>query len=244
VMMNTIVQGLVLLQFVEYVVMFVAMYCLPESPVYQRAQAEPLKIDKAMAEFGVRTALACQAFKAWDTHADHEEGQQPEINEQELMDVFKGHFDDKTTQHFVNVIMKEARGPQSDSENLSCRDLVRIMSSGLVSVEELVKLESIREAREQKELAKKLNDESTKVSPADEEDLEKPNDDKAPQELQSTKASPADEQDLEKPNDDKAPQELPKVPPADEEELEKPKDDKAPQDLESTKVSPADTGAG
>lgn len=61
-MMNTIVQGLVLLGFVEQVVLVVAQYGLPESRVYLRAMSEPFKHAKAMAEFGVQAALACQAF--------------------------------------------------------------------------------------------------------------------------------------------------------------------------------------
>jgi hypothetical protein len=158
-MMNTVVQGLVLLQMVEQIVLLVALYALPESPVYLRAQSEPFKHTKAMAEFGVQAALACQAFNAWDT-SGHKEGEQPSINEEELMAVFKGHFDDKLARRFVSVIMKEARGDDSEGDDLSCRDLVRIMSSGLVSTEELNKL-PVEQAPQV------LN--ATKISPTDDD---------------------------------------------------------------------------
>eukprot|EP00746_Dinoflagellata_sp_MGD_P111428 gnl/MRDRNA2_/MRDRNA2_48229_c0_seq1.p1 gnl/MRDRNA2_/MRDRNA2_48229_c0~~gnl/MRDRNA2_/MRDRNA2_48229_c0_seq1.p1 ORF type:complete len:594 (+),score=128.63 gnl/MRDRNA2_/MRDRNA2_48229_c0_seq1:114-1895(+) len=145
-LLNTLIGGLVLLGLVEQVVLFVAQYGLPESRVYLKAMSEPFKHAKAMAEFGVQAALACQAFYLWNQSGT-------QINERELMDVFrKGNLDDKIAQQFVRVIMNEARsqGDDGEGDDLSCTDLIHIMSSGLVSLDELARLE----AKEEMELAK------------------------------------------------------------------------------------------
>merc|ERR1719387_1123768 len=142
-----------------------------------------------MAAFGIQSALACQAFQAWDT-GGHKEGEKPMINDQELMAVFKGHFDDELAGQFVRVIMKEARSAESDGEDLTCRDLVRIMSSGLVSVEQLANLDEAEALLSLKRL--NLNAIASKVAPretpqgdpeAPQEDAKRPqNNDKAMQE--------------------------------------------------------------
>merc|ERR1719160_690315 len=140
-MMNTIIQGLVLLGVVETIVGIVATVALPESPVYAKAKTEPFQFGKAMAEFGVRSALACQAFKAWDTHQG-KEGEEPSINEKELKAIFKGHCDDDLAQAFANSILAEARlvGSEDEGNNVTCMDLMHIMSNGLVSCEQMEKL--------------------------------------------------------------------------------------------------------
>merc|ERR1712193_130344 len=140
-MMNTIIQFLVLLGVVETIVGIVATVALPESPVYAKAKTEPFQFGKALADFSVRSALACQAFKAWDTSA-RKEGEEPSIDEKELKAIFKGHCDDALAQAFANAILTEARltGSEDEGNNVTCEDLMHIMSNGLVSCEQMEKM--------------------------------------------------------------------------------------------------------
>merc|ERR1719160_1785289 len=140
-MMNTIIQGLVLLGVCDTIVGIVATFALPESPVYAKAKTEPFQFGKAMADFGVRSALACQAFNAWDSH-QCKEGEEPSIDEKELKAIFKGHCDDDLAQAFANAILTEARltGSEDEGNNVTCKDLMHIMSNGLVSCEQMEKM--------------------------------------------------------------------------------------------------------
>lgn len=140
-MMNTIIQGLVLLSLCEHIVKIVASYALPESPQYLRSFNQPFKLKKELATFSVNVALACQAFNAWDT--GNKKGEKPLVSEKELMEVFKKNFDGEVSAHFADVIMEVAREYTPDIQNgVTLDDLVHIISSGVVSIEELMKLKT------------------------------------------------------------------------------------------------------
>jgi len=128
--MNFLVAGLVLLKTVEQVVKVVAFYILPEGDVYSNAGSESHEYGKALAQFGLSTALACHAFKQWDTHGVP--GEEPQLTTDELAEVFSGPFDKDTAERFAMTITK-----QVGKDALVCSDLVDLMSTGLVSIERM-----------------------------------------------------------------------------------------------------------
>lgn len=139
---NTIIQGLVLLGFIPWIVKAVAMFALEESALYRKSFSEKFSFKKALAHFGVQAALASQTFKMWNKKGDEE---QPVIDESELKSVFKGNFSDEVSGDFVDIILAESGAAgATDEEKLktrtvTCEDFVRIMSDGVVSLEELGK---------------------------------------------------------------------------------------------------------
>lgn len=135
-LMNSIIQGLVLLGVCDTVVRIIACYALKESPVYANVLGENFRHKKALARFGVNAALASQAFKTWDT------GKTKKITSQELLEVYKGNFDDELAKLFVQVVFDEAHshGDATEGEGVTCEDLLHIIATGLVSIEELHKL--------------------------------------------------------------------------------------------------------
>jgi hypothetical protein len=153
-MMNQIIAGLVLIQFVDKVVKIVASFALPESKQYTKVMSENFLHKKALATFGINVAMACQAFKTWDT------GKSGNISEEELKAVFRGSFNEDLSKHFVDVIMDVAHEQGNENEvGATCEDLVHIMSSGIVSIEELQKI------RAGKGSSKKEGKDETKVAP-------------------------------------------------------------------------------
>jgi len=134
-LMNVIIQGLVLFGMVETVTRVLAHNLLPESPQYMKASNDQFHHKKALATFGVNVALACQAFKTWDT------GCSGSITEEELKAVFLNCFDEELSKTFVKLIMDLARERGTENvDGASCEDLVHIISSGIVSIGEVQKL--------------------------------------------------------------------------------------------------------
>jgi 6-phosphogluconate dehydrogenase len=128
----------VLLKLVETFVKVVAHYGLRESPQYMKASNDQFIHKKALAGFGINVALACQAFKTWDT------GKTGSITDEELKAVFRHSFNEELSKHFVQVIMDVAHEKGNANEvGATCEDLVHIMSSGIVSIEEVQKLKGM-----------------------------------------------------------------------------------------------------
>jgi len=130
----SILAVLVILSHVDTVVGFVACHILPEKATYARAKTGQLKYQDALAKFGIDAALACTAFRKWNTHEEQgEEGQAPKLTAVELAKVYseKGCLPEDVAQHFVEAI-QTALGTD---EVLECKNLVQLMSSGLVSLE-------------------------------------------------------------------------------------------------------------
>jgi hypothetical protein len=135
-LINTLISGLVLLNLVPHVVRVVANYGFKEeSKVYNKAISKEFSYKKVLARFAVNSALACQAFKTWDTSKD--EDTEPSISFKELLAVFKGSFDEETAAKFARVIFEEVHGAGTDDLRLTCNELVGLMSTGLVSLEQL-----------------------------------------------------------------------------------------------------------
>jgi len=126
-LLSFLVAGVVILGVVDVVVGIVAFKVLPQKDVYLNAQRSKLEYGRALAQFGITTALACHAFKQWDKK--QEPGTEPELSRSELTSVFEGPFDRKTAAAFAATLTKEV-----GRDSLNCADLVELMSDGLVSV--------------------------------------------------------------------------------------------------------------
>lgn len=111
----TLIAGLVLLRVAEYIVGFIAFWILPEATVYANARSQQLEHGKALAQFGITTALACQAFKEWD---QKKEGKTPALTQSELAAVFEGPFDEETAKMLAATIAGEVH-----KDSLVCEDL-------------------------------------------------------------------------------------------------------------------------
>jgi len=125
----TLLAGLMLVNVAEHIVGFVAFFILPESVVYANARCHQLQYSKALAQFGISTALACQAFKEWDKK---KEDKTPKLTQNELAAVFEGPFDHETARMMAATVAGEIK-----KESLGCSDLVELMSDGLVSIENM-----------------------------------------------------------------------------------------------------------
>lgn len=131
---NTIIASLVLLSLSTVITSVVAFYVLPEKAVYLNAAVQQLEYDHTLAKFAVTTALACQAFKQWDTTSDA--SKQPRLDMTELKSVFRAAYDDETATQIASTIMDQAQKEDKPGV-LYCDRLVDLMGDGLVSVAEL-----------------------------------------------------------------------------------------------------------
>lgn len=125
---------LVILSHVDTVVGFVACKILPEKATYARAKTAELKYQDALAKFGIDAALACTAFRLWDTHeGEDEKGQASKLTSAEMAKVYseKLCLPEGVAQEFVEAITTAL----GKDEVLECKNLVQLMSSGLVSLD-------------------------------------------------------------------------------------------------------------
>eukprot|EP00933_Yihiella_yeosuensis_P054333 TRINITY_DN5274_c0_g1_i1.p1 TRINITY_DN5274_c0_g1~~TRINITY_DN5274_c0_g1_i1.p1 ORF type:complete len:518 (+),score=69.47 TRINITY_DN5274_c0_g1_i1:54-1607(+) len=128
---QTLIAGLVLLGSVDAVVGFVALYLHPDKKTLKNAKTSNLQVSKALAQFGISSALACHAFKAWDTH----KGEKPEISGSELCNVFSGAFGEADAAAFTQTVLEAVHILHPGKETLEAKDLVELMGDGLVSIE-------------------------------------------------------------------------------------------------------------
>lgn len=158
--LNRLIAGLVFMGLVDNVVTIVATYILPEKDTYSRAKTTTLVFQDAVAKFGINAALACTAFRLWDQGKEEVEGG-THINEQELEKVYmdQGCLAPAIAKKFSAAIM-EAVEESSGKKELTCEQLVRIMSTGLVTLDGL-----------DHHIRLSTNDGPYKVGPAPEDDI-------------------------------------------------------------------------
>merc|ERR1712083_1211331 len=94
---------------------------------------DELDFQRALAKFGINTALACQAYQAWD------KGGGQGIDENELVEVYTKSFGTQSNipRQLVAAVMNEVRKGENKDASLSIEELVKIMSTGLVSLDRL-----------------------------------------------------------------------------------------------------------
>lgn len=140
VLLMNLVAGLVFLHYVDQVVAFVATWLLPEKKVYANAMNAKNDYSLSLAKFGVNAALACTAFKIWDTSSTQGESKS-KISADELTKVYKdGGLTDELAQKFSKLVLDESQHMKSltdgaDRDGLTCEDLVKFLSSGLVNLD-------------------------------------------------------------------------------------------------------------
>jgi len=103
--LHHLVAGLLSLGCVKVIVGIVAYHLLPDRWSYKSAQTEKFVYGRALANFGVNTALACHAFKSWD----HREAER-RLTSSELAAVFEGPFDRDTAMKFAETVIEVAWG--------------------------------------------------------------------------------------------------------------------------------------
>jgi len=125
--------GLVILGYVDTIVGFVATKLHPKRKTFAKAKTETLHYGQALAKFGINAALACTAFRQWDSHST---GGTPTITEDELVKVYteKGCLPDATAKELAKAVMAAVDGKSGE---IDCNDLVKLISTGLVSLESL-----------------------------------------------------------------------------------------------------------
>jgi hypothetical protein len=158
-LVNTIVSGLVFLALVDNIVGVFAFFIVPHADINTKACVEELHYSHALARFGINVALACQAFKTWNKG---DGGTEAAISKDELADVYKDCFDTETANNLSEVVIEQAVGDQKATE-LKFSHLVKLMSTGLVSIDRIKKFAEIH-ADDPEEHPEKPN--SNQVAPA------------------------------------------------------------------------------
>mmetsp|Transcript_12329 Transcript_12329/g.28919 ORF Transcript_12329/g.28919 Transcript_12329/m.28919 type:complete len:536 (-) Transcript_12329:174-1781(-) len=162
-LLNTLIAGLVLFASINTIVGLISDYVLPEKKVYSAARLTQLEYGKALAHFGIQTALACQAFKSWDTGSA---GTDATISKDELARLYAPYFGDDTAHQIAEVVMEQAHG-KDGAHNLTCPQLVELMGGALLSIEHLKEF-----AEQNADHGKEIREPSGpgKVHPASEEE--------------------------------------------------------------------------
>jgi len=134
--LNTLLAGVVLLKVCDVVVRFVALSVLPEKKVYKKMVEQDVDYSERVGRFAVNSALACQAFKTWNTHKSaHENPEDETLTEEEIAAVFEGPFSKEDAKTFAHVIHKTTRTERS---GIRGRELTELLGDGVVDIKELI----------------------------------------------------------------------------------------------------------
>ena len=159
VIINTIVAGLVLLNFVPDIVLKIAFTCFgAKSEAFQAAVEKEFCFHTELAKFAANCAIITTMFKQWDAAGDSprasrgaaftprgsvaagnddayaEDGQ---VSIEELQMVFEGPFSKAEARQFAEIIIRE--GSLDGDDTLSPREMIGIMSDELVSIDTLIR---------------------------------------------------------------------------------------------------------
>lgn len=128
ILLESLIAGIVLLRCIPHVMRVVAKHCVAEKSVYKRAIKDVWEYKRIFVQFAIQVAVTCQAFKDWDVQSDGS------ITKEELTDVFRGCLDEAVSCSLANLILVEGA-----DHDLTCRQLVQMMSDGFVEIDQFRK---------------------------------------------------------------------------------------------------------
>ena len=159
VIINTIVAGLVLLNFVPDIVLKIAFTCFgAKSEAFQAAVEKEFCFHTELAKFAANCAIITSMFKQWDAAGDTPRAsrgaaftprgsvtagnddayaQDGQVSIEELQLVFEGPFSKEEARQFAEIIIRE--GSLDGDDTLSPREMIGIMSDELVSIDTLIR---------------------------------------------------------------------------------------------------------
>jgi len=130
---NTLVSALVFLGLADGIVALVAFSVVKEKDVYKRAQTQTLDYGNELAAFGIRSAIACEAFKSWNNGFS---GPGETLSQEEFAAIYEqGGFKKERAAKFSSVVLNRAAADVA--QGMTCKELIEVLGGGLVSMQNL-----------------------------------------------------------------------------------------------------------